>query len=65
VKPFPGAELVAVLEFSGNGLPEENNVVELYQLCFRCKRMHQSMKLDSVPAVLLSEMYRSLEKLAQ
>ena len=65
VKPFPGAELVAFIEFSGNGLPEENNVVELYQLCFRFKRQNQPIKLDNVPAVLLSEMYRSMEAMAK
>jgi len=65
VKPFPGAELVAVIEFSGNGLPEENNIVELYQLCFRKKQQHQPMELGSIPAVLLSEMYHVMEMVAK
>ena len=65
VKSFPGAELVAAIEFSGNGLPEENITVELDKLCFRMKRQQQPIKLANVPAVLLNEMYRAMEAMTQ
>ncbi len=63
VKPMQGLELNVVLEFSGNGLPEENNEVELYDLVFRTKQGRE-LPLEKVPPILLSEMVRSLETIA-
>ena len=62
LKPMQGLELSVVIEFSGNGLPEENNEVELYHLAFRTKTGRE-LSLEKVPSILLSEMYRTLETL--
>lgn len=62
VKPMQGLELVVAIDFSGNGLPEENNEVELYDLAFR-KKSGRELTLEKVPPILLSEMYQMMETL--
>jgi hypothetical protein len=71
-KGFPGLGLKVVLEFSGNGLPEENRTVALKQVYFQQSAaeeesmMHMSggMPLEDVPAVLLSECHNDLASIA-
>jgi len=63
IKSFPGMGLRIVLNFSGNGLPEENRSVALKDISFQqaadeeaaMTQMPGGMGLDEVPAVLLSE----------
>jgi hypothetical protein len=72
LKSFPGLGLKVVLEFSGNGLPEENRTVALKQIYFQQSaaeeepmiEMSGGMALDEVPAVLLSECYNDLRTIA-
>ena len=58
-KGFRSAGLVAVIEFSGNCLPEENVPAALISLSFEKydtgRRMGHPVKLGEVPPVLLSE----------
>ncbi|PND38473.1 hypothetical protein C1O66_13720 [Paucibacter aquatile] len=67
-KRFPTLGLQAVIEFSGNGLPEENRTVALHHLSFaatgsdRWSRAAQG--LGKVPQVLLSECYDDLRQIA-
>lgn len=68
-KRFPTLGLQAVIEFTGNGLPEENRTVALRHLSFaatgaadRWSRAHQP--LNQVPKVLLSECYDDLRLMA-
>jgi hypothetical protein len=72
VKQFPGLGLKAILNFSGNGLPEENRMVALTEFSFQ-KSGNQdemnhfaspSLPLSEIPAVLLSECYNDLRSLA-
>lgn len=67
-KAFPTLGLIANIEFSGNGLPEENRTVALGQLSFvRVGERGRSMTptpLVDVPTVLLSECYHDLRLLA-
>ncbi|MGA2253317.1 MAG: hypothetical protein ABSG53_01540, partial [Thermoguttaceae bacterium] len=61
-----------VLNFSGNGLPEENRTVALKDISFQqaaaaeesMMPMSGGMALDEVPAVLLSECYNDLRTIA-
>lgn len=62
IKPMPGLDIVVVIEFSGNGLPETNLEIELYDLVFRTKS-GGNIPLEKVPSVLLSEMYRNFESI--
>lgn len=72
VKNFPGMGLRIVLNFSGNGLPEENRTVALKDLAFHQSsgeeesmlQMSAGLTLDEVPAVLLSECYNDLRTIA-
>jgi hypothetical protein len=71
LKRFPTLGLVARLEFTGNGLPEENRTVALIGLSFvRELPEHQShhtalpVVLGDVPAVLLSETWHDLRSIA-
>ncbi len=72
LKAFPGLELEVRLEFSGNGLPEENRPVALVALAFRRMVPRQgpamplaaSVPLGEVPAVLLTECYNDLRTIA-
>ena len=70
-KRFPTLGIEAVLEFSGNGLPEENRTVAL--TTFRFQRVAPEgepsvggakMCLGEVPPVLLSECWNDLRQIA-
>lgn len=70
-KRFPTLGMEAVLEFSGNGLPEENRTVAL--TTFRFERVAPEgepviggakMSLGEVPPVLLSECWNDLRQIA-
>ena len=68
-KRFPTLGLQATIEFSGNGLPEENRVVALTQLTFASTDKSGTsrgggLKLARIPATLLSECYQDLKLLA-
>jgi hypothetical protein len=67
-KRFATLGINTVIEFTGNGLPEENRTVALLGLSF-CKigesGWHRSkMQLSDVPAVLLSECYHDVRTIA-
>ena len=72
LKSFPGLGLKVTLNFSGNGLPEENRPVALKDISFQqaaaeeesMMEMSGGMPLDEVPAVLLSECYNDLRAIA-
>jgi hypothetical protein len=72
IKSFPGLGLKVVLNFSGNGMPEENRTVALKGIAFQqsaaeeesMMQMSGGMALDEVPAVLLSECYNDLRTIA-
>jgi hypothetical protein len=68
-KNFPTLGMSSVIEFSGNALPETNRTVALTHLRFTRHAEgsgHSSMplRLEDVPAVLLSEAYNDLRLLA-
>lgn len=67
-KRFPTLGLQAVIEFSGNGLPEENRTVALHHLCFAAtgsdRWSRATQPLGKVPQVLLSECYDDLRQIA-
>jgi hypothetical protein len=67
-KRFPTLGLVAVIEFSGNPLPEENRTVALHRLYFTHAKGEEfgnsEIPLGEVPAVLLSECYNDLRLVA-
>lgn len=66
-KRFPTLGMSTRIEFSGNGLPEENRTVALTALGFQrhTEDGHTSaMLLGDVPAVLLSEAYNDMRVLA-
>lgn len=60
-KQFPSTGLIAVIEFSGNALPEENLPAALKSLLFRGmdgqRYGHRALTLDQIPPVLLAEAY--------
>lgn len=69
-KLFASLGLEAVIEFSGNRLPEENRDVALVGLSFQEPSPDSSSggrerTLESVPAVLLSECWLDLKRLAE
>jgi HEAT repeat protein len=72
LKPFPGLGLEVHLEFSGNGLPEENRTVALTRLTFERKddqqqsqfRQSDGVPLKDIPRVLLSECIGDLRAIA-
>ena len=74
LKTFPGLGLKVLLNFSGNGLPEENRTVALGSISFQqaaaeepmmqMMQMSGGMALEEVPAVLLSECYNDLQAIA-
>lgn len=70
-KRFPTLGMKAVIEFTGNPLPEENRAVALLKLSFEAIRQEESswsasgMPLVDVPAVLLSECYNDLRLIAK
>lgn len=63
-KRFPTLGIEAVLEFTGNTLPEENRTVALLNLSFTTSGQHHKLPLASIPKVLLSECYGDLRALA-
>lgn len=68
-KRFPTLGLQAVLEFTGNPLPEENRTVALLNLSFASSADNSSwqrgkLMLSKVPKVLLSECYNDLRLIA-
>ncbi len=69
-KRFPTLGLLAVIEFTGNGLPEENRTVALRHLCFAAtagggeRWSRAAQPLSKVPQVLLSECYDDLRLIA-
>lgn len=68
-KEFPSLGLEAIVQFTGNSLPEKNRLVSLQLLYFikldREKRWKQSrIALDQVPQVLLSECYNDMRLMA-
>jgi len=65
-KRFPTLGLQAVLEFTGNPLPEENRNVALLNLSFASSADNSRGKLtlSKVPKVLLSECYNDLRLIA-
>jgi hypothetical protein len=68
-KRFPTLALAAVLEFTGNTLPEENRSVALLSLAFRPISKENSydrteIPLAEIPKVLLSECYNDLRLIA-
>lgn len=68
-KRFPTLGLQAVIEFTGNPLPEENRTVALLNLSFSgtggtASPQNTSLPLSKVPKVLLSECYHDLRLIA-
>jgi hypothetical protein len=66
-KRFPTLGITTVIGFSGNSLPEENRTVALHSLGFERTTDGRSagpLKLQDVPAVLLSEAYGDLTSIA-
>jgi hypothetical protein len=70
-KRFPTLGIEAVIEFTGNGLPEENRTVALISLRIERVAMESEpgrekgkMPLGEVPSVLLSECWNDLRKIA-
>ena len=67
-KRFPTLALVAVVEFTGNPLPEQNRTVALINLSFASSQgntaQRNALALSGIPAVLLSECYNDLRLIA-
>ena len=68
-KRFPTLGLTAVVEFTGNALPEENRTVALVSLSFTpfSKENHWDrgeIPLNKIPRVLLSECYNDMRLMA-
>jgi hypothetical protein len=66
-KRFPTLGIVAVVNFTGNPLPEENRLVALKELAFRRATpdgRHVELTLGDVPAVLVSECWQDMRLLA-
>ena len=74
-KHFPSLGIEAVLNFSGNGLPEENRTVALNSLAFERKtadtdepsfgpRRDKAVALSALPPVLLAECWNDLRTIA-
>src|SRR5262249_43073418 len=74
LKRFPGLGIQAVIEFSGNGLPEENRTVALSLLTFSrtlggdeaqfAGFGQAALPLSEIPAILLSECYNDVRSIA-
>jgi len=72
-KPFPGLKMQAVIEFTGNVLPEEERTVALRRLYFtklhddsedQHAYSHREIRLSQIPAVMLSECWNDFKQLA-
>ena len=70
LKGFTGLGIDAIIEFTGNGLPEENRTVALQRLYFARKksgegfRMPEEIPLGELPAVLLAECWNDIRMAA-
>lgn len=73
-KNFPSLKLQAVIEFTGNTLPEENRTVALVKLYFiRMKESaednyaftHKPLQLSKLPKVMLSECWNDLRRISE
>lgn len=70
-KRFPTLGLLAIIEFTGNPLPEQNRTVALLKLSFVSTQNNDSrwnvtgLPLSQVPGVLLSECYNDLRLIAK
>jgi hypothetical protein len=66
-KRFPALGIVAIVNFTGNWLPEENRLVALKELSFHRETAAwycAGLRLGQVPAVLVSECWQDLRLLA-
>ena len=72
-KDFPGLRLQAVVEFTGNIVPEEDRLVALLRLYFTRSRdeasdssvyYHRPVKLGELPSILVSECWNDLRTMA-
>ena len=69
-KTFLSLEVEAVIEFSGNGLPEENRTVALHKLYFMRKTLDDrpstfgQLTLGQLPHVLLTECWNDVRMAA-
>lgn len=65
-KPYRALGITAVIEFSGSGFPEENKPVALRSLKFERQEdgYTESLTLDQIPGLLLSECWQDLRQLA-
>jgi hypothetical protein len=66
-KRFPTLGITAQVEFSGNGLPEENRTVALKSLSFLPQSPHgpsSALRLSDVPSILLSEAWNDVRLMA-
>jgi Domain of unknown function (DUF4132) len=69
-KAFPRLDVEAIIEFTGNGLPEENRTVALQRLHFVRKgtdgepSIPQEVALGELPRVLLSECWNDIRMAA-
>ncbi|NJK64190.1 MAG: DUF4132 domain-containing protein [Synechococcaceae cyanobacterium SM2_3_1] len=69
-KSFSGLGIEAVINFTGNYLPEENRTVALTTLCFQKIMERESyftppqLPLKAVPPVLLQEIWNDMQKAA-
>lgn len=68
-KRFPTLGITAVVEFTGNGLPEENRTAALLGLGFTAAGgdgggSHMTIPLGRIPKVLLSECYNDMRLMA-
>ena len=70
LKGFTGLGIDAMIEFTGNGLPEENRTVALQRLYFARKksgegfRMPEEIPLGELPVVLLAECWNDIRMAA-
>lgn len=65
-KTYRALGIAAVIEFSGSSFPEENKPVALLSLKFERQQdgYTESLTLDQIPGLLLSECYQDLRQLA-
>jgi len=65
-KPYRALGITAVIEFSGSSFPEENKPVALRSLKFERQEdgYTESLTLDQIPGLLLSECWQDLRQLA-
>jgi uncharacterized protein DUF4132/HEAT repeat protein len=69
-KNFPGLGIEAIIEFTGNGLPEENRMVALKRLYFASKSVdgplssRDEISLGELPGVLLTECWNDIRMAA-